>query len=114
MKVEKPAEGILKKNDWGNSKWYRVDCDCGNSDHHHDVWVEAGDCDTTVTVYTQVKSKWWSLNRWQKIWILITRGYIEYEAAICMTQQQALNYAKVLESAIKDVNEFRKQRQPKK
>lgn len=110
MNYEKPAEGILKRNDWGDSKWYRVDCDCGDSDHHHDIWIEADECDVSVAVYTRVKSKWWSLNRWQKMWTLLTRGYVEYEATICMTKQQTLNYAKTLESAIADVEEFRKQR----
>ena len=44
------------------------------------------------------------------MWTLLTRGYVEYEATICMTKQQTLNYAKTLESAIADVEEFRKQR----
>ncbi len=114
MKAEKPAEGIMRTNDWGDSKAYQIACDCGCNDHTHDVWVEADDTGVTVTTYTTVKSKFWSMNRWQKIWTLLTRGYVEYEASIIMSRQQALNYAKTLESAIIDVETFRKQRQEKR
>jgi hypothetical protein len=103
-----PAEGILKQGDWGDAKSYQVICECGDSDHSHNVWVEADNDRVTVTTYTKQKSKWWSLNRWQTIWILLTRGYVEYEANIIMTRQQALNYAETLKSAIKDVKEFKK------
>lgn len=112
MEVEQPAEGILKTHDWGDSKVYRVVCDCGSNEHTHDVWVEADDTGVATTIYTQVKSKFWSLNRWQKIWTLLTRGYVEYEASIVMSQQQTLNYAKTLERAIIDVETFRNNRKP--
>jgi hypothetical protein len=110
MQAQTPAEGIMKTNDWGDSKVYRVACDCGSNEHTHDVWVEADDTGVVATVYTQVKSKFWSMNRWQKIWTLLTRGYVEYEASIIMSKQQALNYAKTLESAIIDVETFRNNR----
>jgi hypothetical protein len=103
-----PAQGILKQNDWGDSKVYQIICNCGQTDHSHTVWVEAEDTGITVTTYTKQKSKWWELNRFQTIWTLLTRGYVEYEASIIMTEQQALNYADTLKSAIKDVKNFKK------
>jgi hypothetical protein len=103
-----PAEGILTHNNWGDTKAYTVTCQCGSDDHSHNVWVEAEDMGITVTTYTKQKSKWWELNRFQKIWCLLTRGYVEYEASIIMTEQQALNYAETLKSAVKDVKEFKK------
>jgi hypothetical protein len=51
------------------------------------------------------------MNRWQTIWILITKGYIEYEGSIIMTEQQALNYAETLKKAIIDVKEFKSSQQ---
>jgi hypothetical protein len=39
---------------------------------------------------------------------LLTQGYVECEASLILTQQQALNYAEVLKSAVKDVEEFKK------
>ena len=110
MKPEQPALGIMRTNDWGDTKVYRIACDCGSNEHNHDLWVEADETNVTVTVFTTVKSKWWSWNRWQKVWTLLTKGYVEYEASLIMSQQQALNYAKTLESAILDVERFRQKR----
>jgi hypothetical protein len=110
MNSQTPAEGILKRSDWGNAVSYQVICKCGNHNHDHQVWVEADNDCITVTTFTTQKSKWWSLNRWQTIWILLTRGYVEYDANIIMTEQQALNYAETLKTAIKDVTEFKSQK----
>ena len=57
-----PAEGILKRHSWGDAITYQVTCECHDSDHDHNVWVEADDHRVTVTTYTTQKSKWWSLN----------------------------------------------------
>lgn len=113
MKSEAPAEGILLHRDYGDAKMYTLTCECCSSDCEHNVWVEAEDTGITVTTYTKQKSYWWNMNRWQKIWTLLTKGYIEYEASIIMTKQQAFNYANVLKSAVVDVEEFRKQRKAK-
>jgi hypothetical protein len=110
MQAEQPALGIMQTNDWGDTKVYRVACDCGSNEHAHDLWVEADGSNVTVTAFTTVKSKWWQLNRWQQIWTLVTRGYVEYETSLILSQQQALNYAKTLESAILDVQRFREKK----
>lgn len=114
MKSQRPAEGILIHRDYGDAKMYTVTCECCSTDCSQSVWVEADDTGVTVTTYTKQKTKWWELNRWQKMWTLLTKGYIEYEASIIMSEQQTRNYAAVLESATTDVAAFRKQRQTKK
>ena len=103
-----PAQGILKRNSWGDAITYQVVCECQDADHDHNVWVEADDTGVTVTTYTTQKSQWWSLNRWQTIWILLTKGYVKYEANIIMSEQQALNYAETIKSSIQDVKNFKK------
>ena len=113
MKTQLPAEGILLHKDFGDAKYYVVPCDCCSSDCAHQVCIEADETGVTVTTYTTQKTNWWSKNRWQVIWELLTRGYVKYEASIIMTQQQAVNYAAVLQSASKDVEVFRRQRQAK-
>ena len=113
MTPEKPAQGILKRNDWGDAMLYEVSCDCGDSDHAHQVWVEAEEGFVTVTIYVKVKSKWWSMNRWKTIWTLLTRGYVEHESSTIMTQQQAINYADVLQRSVADSQAFREQRRKK-
>jgi hypothetical protein len=113
MTPQTPAEGILLHKEYGDAKHYTVPCECCSTDCVHNVWVEADDTGVAVTTYTQQKTKWWELNRWQIIWRLLTKGYVEYEASIIMTRQQAINYAGVLTSAVADVEAFRGQRQAK-
>lgn len=108
LKYQEPAEGILKTNEWGKSKAYKIACSCGADDHDHNVWVEADDHDISVTIYTRSKSDW-RVNRFRKIWQLLTKGYVEEEVSISLTRQQAFNYAYALNQAIKDVEEFKKQ-----
>ena len=107
MKAQTPAEGILKRNEWPDAKIYQVVCNCGSADHDHNVWIETDDnTEVTVTTYTRQKSaKWWEQNRWITVWHLLTRGYVEYEASIIMTQQQALNYAATLKQAVADLTQ---------
>jgi len=107
MKSQKPAEGILKTNEWGNSKWYHVRCDCGNDDCSHEVNVEAEDFGIQVHVYVKNHTKWWKKNRWQQIWQILTKGYAEMETTIVMNEQTALNYSTVLKTAITDVKNFK-------
>jgi len=104
MKKQTPAEGILERSHWPDAKLYQVVCECWDSNHDHTVWVEKDNSErVTVTTYTTQKSKWWEQSRWRTIWTLITKGYVEYEANIIMTQQQALNYAETLKQAIQDL-----------
>jgi len=108
MNYQTPAEGIMKTNDWGDSRVYRVACNCCDESHNHNVWIEADDCDIVVTVYTTSKTNFWSKTRWYHIWTLVTKGYIDTESSVHLTKQQALNYAETLKSAILDVEQFRK------
>ena len=108
MIPQEPAKGILLVNDWGASKMYKAVCQCGDDSCTHTIDIDAEDVGVTVTVYTQTKTNFWSTTRWAHIWTLPTKGYIETESCIIMTKQVALNYANVLQLAIKDVEEFRK------
>jgi hypothetical protein len=110
MKYQTPAEGIMKTNEWGNSKVYRVSCECTDPNHDHNVWIEAEDTGVSVTIFTTVKSNWWSKTRWHAIWTLLTKGYIDTEASLILSEQQALNYAETLQSAIEDVKLFKEER----
>lgn len=108
MKAQTPAEGILKSGDWGIAKSYRIVCECGQPDHEHTVWVEVEDVGISVTIYADVKSPLWSVNRWRQIWTLLTRGYLQHETTILMSEQQALNYAETLKTAVQDVKNLKK------
>jgi hypothetical protein len=110
MNVQVPAEGIMKTNDWGDSRVYRIACNCGDEDHNHNMWVEADNCDIQVTIYTTGKTNWWSKTCWYHIWTLLTKGYIDTESSVHLTRQQAFNYANTLLSAIEDLEQFKKDR----
>jgi hypothetical protein len=114
MKYQIPAEGIMQTNDWGDSKVYRIACECGDEEHNHNVWIEADDHDIIVTVYTTGKTNFWSKTRWHHIWTLLTKGYIDTESAVHLKKQQAFNYANTLLSAIDDVEQFRKEQNDKR
>lgn len=110
MTPETPAQGILKHDDWGDSKWYTVTCNCTDPDHAHTIEVSADDDDVTVHIYSTVKSRFWERNRWRQIWQILCKGYAEYEVSAILKPQAAVNYAKALTSAAEDVIVFKNQR----
>lgn len=138
MNAQTPAEGILKRGDWGDCKMYQVVCGCGQDYHDHNVEVEADETGVNVNIYATVKTDYWSetvkkrydidnevlqeidwfvkdlingfVNRVKVTWQLWTKGAVAAETVIALTQQQALNYAETLKSAVKDVEEFRNKR----
>jgi hypothetical protein len=110
MKAETPAQGILQVNDWGSSKMYKAVCECGSDDCTHTIDIEAEDTIVTVTIYTKTRTNFWSKTRWQHLWSLLTKGYVDFETCIVMNKQVALNYANVLQLAVKDVEKFKEER----
>lgn len=138
MKAEKPAEGILKTHDYGNSKWYHVVCGCGQPDHSLTVEVEADEVGVNVNTYVVAKTDYWTESvkkrydidsPWQQefdwfwkdlwngfvarlklTWEVWTKGYVQCETTIFMSEQQALNYSETIKKAIEDVKGFKKPR----
>ena len=104
MKPQTPAEGILETGHWPDAKSYHVVCDCGDPDHSHNLWIEADDTGVTVSIHAEVKTPWWSMNRWQQMWTLLTRGYLRQETMLTMDLQTALNYAETIKQAMQDVS----------
>lgn len=141
MKAQTPAEGILKTNDFGNSKWYKVICHCGNDDDAFDFEVEADENGINVNTYFTQKTDYWSetfkprynidsiwlqeidwfvkgvindfINKIKLSWTIWSKGYLKVQSTTILTEQQALNYAETLKSAIKDVKQFQQERKAK-
>lgn len=107
MKAEQPAKGILKINDWGNSRMYKAVCSCGDDDCSHTIDIEA-DHEVSVTIYTRTRTNFWSKTRWSHIWTLLTKGYTDFETTIVLDKQTAINYAETIKSAVKDLEELKK------
>lgn len=136
MKSEKPAEGILVRGNYGDSKFYQIVCGCGQEYHDHNVEVEAADTGINVNIYASAKTNYWSeliekrydiespwlqevdwffkdlinglWTRLKVTWEIWTTGAVRVETTIAMSEQQALNYAETLKSAVKDVKSFKK------
>jgi len=136
MKAESPAAGIMKTSDFGDAKYYKVVCSCGQPEHEINVEVEADETGVNVNTYITAKSDAWSetlhkrydinnmwLQEWdwfwkdfinglsrrvKLTWAIWTKGVVQTETTINMTEQQALNYAETLRSAIQDVQNFKK------
>ncbi len=136
MKNQTPAEGIMITGDYGDSKFYKVVCGCGQDDHSIDFEVEAAETGINVNTYVTVKTDYWSesvkkrydinnpylqeldwalkdiwnglITRLKLTWTVWTKGYVKTETTIAMTEQQALNYAETIKSAIQDVKDFKK------
>ena len=138
MKSQTPAEGILKTHDFGNCKCYKVVCECGQPDHDVNFEVESDETGVNVNTYVTAKTNYWSetvkkrydidsiwlqefdwavkdiingfVTRLKLTWTVWTKGYVQCETVITMTEQQALNYAETLKSAVKDVKEFKEKK----
>ena len=112
MKPEKPAEGILKQSDFGDSIWYQVQCECTDPDHCHVVEVEADleVRDVAVHIYTDVSTPFWSKSRWKMIWEILTTGCAKHQACIILQSQSAVNYAAALKEASKQVQLYKDQK----
>jgi DNA-directed RNA polymerase alpha subunit len=135
MKAETPAIGIMKTGEFGDSKFYKVVCGCGQPDHDVDFEVEASDTGINVNTYVTAKTNYWTettkkrydidspwLQEWdwfwkdlvnglvrrvKLTWEIWTKGYVKTESIITMSEQQALNYAETIKSAIQDVKNFK-------
>ncbi len=136
MKSEKPAQGIMMTGDYGNSKFYKVVCGCGQPDHDLDFEVEAEDTGVNINTFVTAKTDYWTesikkrydinnpylqeldwalkdiwnglVTRLKLTWTVWTKGYVRCETTITMSEQQALNYADTIKSAIQDVKNFKK------
>ena len=136
MKSETPALGIMKTGEFGDSKFYKVVCGCGQPDHDIDFEVESDETGVNVNTYITAKTDYWTetvkkrydidnphLQEWDWFWKDIvngfvrrltmtweiwTHGYIRTQTTIAMSEQQALNYTETLKSAIQDVKNFKK------
>lgn len=134
LKAQQPAEGILLQNDWGDSKLYKISCECGCQSEHN-LHIEAEESGLIwARIYTKVKTNYWRefwpkrydydstlatwldwtvkdfinglVTRLKLTWTIWTRGYLECEQDIALTKQQALNYSETIKSAIRQVDNF--------
>ena len=61
MKAQVPAEGIMKTHDFGDSKFFRIDCTCGNADDTIDMMVSYEEDIQEIEVHFDAiqQTDWW-------------------------------------------------------
>lgn len=145
MKAQQPAEGISLRHDFGDAKYYRVDCTCGNEDDSIEVCIEIEeDMQEILVMFDTIhQTNWWKRvvdwdtykidNSWlyaiinslqelingvshrlqvtKDVWL---HGYVKYRTTTYMTKQQALNFAQLLRTGIKDIEDFQSTKGVKK
>jgi hypothetical protein len=113
-------------------------CGCGQPDHDVNFEVEADETGVNVNTYVTAKTNYWIetikkrydidsiwlqefdwavkdiingfVTRLKLTWTVWTKGYVKCETVVTMTEQQALNYAEILKSSVKDVKEFKEKK----
>jgi hypothetical protein len=131
MIPQTPAEGVLLNKNYGDAASYTVACDCTDPTCSHQLWIEAEDHFVSVHLCTTQTTNHWSriveprytiknkiltnlnwfwtdvingtarkLKITYDIWV---KGIIKYESCILLTEQQAINYANLLITAVQRV-----------
>jgi hypothetical protein len=137
LTAQKPAQGILQTHAFGDSMHYAITCECGHPDDMIDFSIELEADDYNIVLNTEFTPRiayWERLisdcssfeNPWlysidgsirgiinhlyfkvrmtYDIWFT---GHIKYHQTTVMTEQQALNYAAIINQSIKDLRKFR-------
>lgn len=99
-----PLKGIQLSQEFTNAKIYHIRCDCGDEDCSHDVEIEIDeDGYVSVNIYMKLRSKFWKVSRWKQIWQILTKGYIDTESSILLSEKSAKNYGNALLRTIDDL-----------
>jgi hypothetical protein len=106
MEPQKPAKGISLMHSWADSATYHVECSCTDPDHAHIVDISLDeDCGVVVEIWAIAETPVWKKSRWKIIWELLTKGTAKYNVALYLDQQQAINYAAVINSAVEELQQ---------
>ena len=103
---KQPLRNIMKTGEWSDADAYRVACDCHDSDHDLDVWIEAETDhetkDITITLYKELYSPVWDtgFNRFREALRLLFTGSTRVAGSIIMRREIAQNFIDVVQSSI--------------
>lgn len=110
MNSEKPAEGISKGPCWNNTHTYKIECDCGDSDHAMHAWIELNSDsevkDISMSFYVKTWIPIWDkkFSRIRTALRVLFGGNLEQEHHIILNQQVSQNFLSALEQSIKDLD----------
>lgn len=110
MKAQKPAQGIMLQNDFGDSKNFKVECDCSSDDHAVYMWIEVdkdddvNDVEVSFYVTTWTKEFWrnWPA-RLRAVYDILVKGVHKQEHHMILNKQSALNFAETIKQTVKEM-----------
>ena len=103
-----PAEGISLTKDFGDAKYYEVQCQCWNEDDaiRFEVGFEHGQIAINHWTTQRVRASN-ILGRIKTALTVLFLGTVKYESTTILSEQQALNYADTIYRALREVKEYR-------
>lgn len=110
MKAQTPARGIMLQHDFGDSKNFKVECDCSSDDHAVYMWIEVEkDKDMQdiqvsfyVTTWTQEFWRNWPA-RLRAVYDILVKGVHKQEHHMILSQQSATNFAHAITNTVKEL-----------
>lgn len=96
---ESPAFGVMQTYGDEESSSYTIACDCGESDHDCQVWIEAKKDEPHVSVSFYVKTWIYPKNWWERIKVackVLFTGEYQSEHELLLKKQSAINFGSIL------------------
>jgi len=109
MKAQKPAQGIMLQGDFGNSKNFKVECDCSSDDHSVYMWIEVSEDkdipDVEVSFYVKTWTPVWQGwgQRLKAVYEILFKGVHRQEHHMLLNKQSALNFAETIKQTVKEM-----------
>ena len=110
MQAQEPAEGISKGPSWPDTHTYKIECDCGDSDHAVYAWVELQSDpevqDVSVSFYVKSWIPVWDkkFSRIRTAFRILFGGNLEREHHLILNKQVATNFVAALNKSIEDLD----------
>lgn len=109
IKTQEPAQGIMLQGDYGNSKNFKVECECASDDHAAHMWIELSkdndipmvEVSFYVTAWTPTCGGW--REKLKAVYEILFKGSYKQEHHMLLNKQSALNFAAAIERTIKEL-----------
>lgn len=109
FKLQTPAQGISLTGDYGRSKAFKVECDCGSDDHAAHMWIEVDReediPDVSVCFYVDTWTphwdSWWP--RLKAAYDVLFKGVHKQQHEMLLNKQAAVNFAHAILDNVKEM-----------
>jgi hypothetical protein len=114
MKYQTPAQGIMLQGDYGDSKNFKVECDCSSDDHAVHMWIEVNKDkefpEVEVSFYVNTWTPLWQggwRDRIKAAWDILVKGLHRQEHHMVLNKQSAYNFAETIRSHVAELEKKR-------